>query len=63
MKFLDFDDKLKKSNKKATSNKSKHFLAENEIKKYKIKQKNYKHMIQVFYLIKATFPMMEHNFT
>ena len=29
----DFDEKLKKLNKKATSNKTKHFLAENELKK------------------------------
>ena len=49
--------------KKVTSNKSKHLLFENELKKnYKIKQKNRKHMIQVFSLIRATFTGMQNNF-
>ena len=65
VKKTDFDDKLKNLNKKVTSNKSKHLLIENEktIKDYNIKQKNCKHMIQGFLLVKATFLMMEHNFT
>ena len=33
VKMTDFDDKLKKLNKKMTSNKSKHLLFENELKK------------------------------
>ena len=65
VKKTDFDDKLKNLNKKVTSNKSKHLLIENEKTKkdYNIKQKNCKHMIQGFLLVKATFLMMEHNFT
>ena len=64
VKKTNFDDKLKNLYKKVTSNKSKHVLVENELKKkYKIKWKNYKHMIQVFLLVKATFSMMEQNFT
>ena len=31
--MTDFDNKLKKSNKNVTSNKSKHLLVENELKK------------------------------
>ena len=31
--FANFDDKLKNSNKKGTSNKTKHVLIENELKK------------------------------
>ena len=48
VKKTNFNDKLKNLNKKVTSNKSKHLLVENEFKNYKIKWKNYKHMIQVF---------------
>ena len=33
VKKIDFDDKLKKLNKKVTSNKTKHLLVENELKK------------------------------
>ena len=64
LKKKDFVDKLKKVNKRVTSNKSKHLLVENELKKLQDNcKKNYKHMIQVFLLVKATFSMMEHNFT
>ena len=56
VKKTDFDDKLKNLNKKVTSNKTKHLLVENELK-------NYKHLIQVFLLVKVTLIMMEHNFT
>ena len=44
----DFDDKLKHLNKKVTSNKTKHLLVEYELK-------NYKHLTQVFLLVKVTF--------
>ena len=56
VKKTDFDDKLKNLNKKVTSNKTKHLLVENEFK-------NYKHLIQVFLLVKVTLIMMEHTFT
>ena len=52
----DFDEKLKKLDKKITSNNTKHALVENIIKK------NYKHLIQVFLSVKITLIMMEHNF-
>ena len=64
LKKKDFVDKLKKVNKRVTSNKSKHLLVENELKKLQDNcKKNYKHMIQVFLLVKTTFSMMEHSFT
>ena len=53
----DFEDKLKNLNKKATSNKRKHLLVENDLKK------NYKHLIQVFLSIEVTLIMMDHNFS
>ena len=56
VKNADFDGKLKNLNKKVTSNKSKHLPVENEFKKYK-------HLIQAFLQVKATFLMMEYNFT
>ena len=56
VKKTDFDDKLRNLNKKITSNKTKHVLVKNEFKKYR-------HLTQVFLLAKATFLMMEHNFT
>ena len=36
MKKTNFDDKLKKLNKKGTSNKTKHLLVENEFKKLQL---------------------------
>ena len=56
VKRTDFDEKPKNLNKKLTSNKTKHLLVQNELK-------NYKHLIQVFLLVKVTLIMMEHNFT
>ena len=52
----DFNGKLKQLNKKVTSNKTKHLVVENKLK-------SYKHLIQVFLLVKVTLIMMEHNFT
>ena len=42
LEIADFDDKLKNLNKKVTSNKSKHLLVENELKKLQ-------HLIQVLF--------------
>ena len=42
----------KNLNKKVTSNKTKHVLVENELK-------NYRHLTQVFLLVKVTLTMME----
>ena len=50
VKKRDFDDKLKKLNEKVSSNKLKYSLFKNEFKKSK--EKNYKHMMQVFLLVK-----------
>ena len=51
----DFDDKLKYLNKKLIQLKQNIYLL-------KINLKNYKHLIQVFFLVKATLILMEHNF-
>ena len=56
IKMTDFDNKLKNLNKKITSNKTKNVLVENKLK-------HYRHLTQVFLLVKATFSMMEYNFT
>ena len=62
IKKSDFHDQLKTLNKKVTSNKSKHFIVKNEIKKLRDKIDK----LQTYdssYFIKVTFSMMEHNFT
>ena len=56
VKKTDFDNKLKNLNKKITSNKTKHVLVANELKKLQT-------FTQVFLSAKATLIMMEHNFT
>ena len=48
----DFDGKLKNLNKKDTSNKTKHLLVKNELKK-----------LQSLLLVKVTLIIMEHNFS
>ena len=55
MKKTDFDDKINNLNGKVTSNKTKHLLVKNELKKL--------HLTQVFLLVKITLIMIEHNFT
>ena len=55
IKKTDFDDKLKKLNKKITSNKTTHVLVENQLKKYR-------HLAQTFLSVKVTLIMMDHNF-
>ena len=56
VKTTDVDDKQKNLSKKFTSNKTKQVLVESELK-------NFKHLTQVFLLVKVTLIMMEHNFT
>ena len=63
VKKKDFDDKLENSNKKVTLYKSKHVLVENEFKKVQDKIEKFRHMIQVFLSIRATFSVMDHEFT
>ena len=63
IKKTGFDSKLKNLNKKVISNKLQHVLDENELRELQDKIDNYKHMIQVFLSIKATFLIMEHYFT
>ena len=48
LEIADFDDKLKNLNKKVTSNKSKHLLVENELKKLQ-------HLIQVLFIDESYF--------
>ena len=55
VKKTDFDDKLKNLKKRITLNKTKRVVVENELKK------NYRHLTQVFLLVKFTLIMMEHN--
>ena len=50
------DNKLKNLNKKITSDKTKHVLVENQL------EKNYRHLAEVFLLVKVTLIMMEDNF-
>ena len=45
------------------SSKSKHVLVESELKKLQDKIEKLQHIVKIFLLIKATFSMMEHNFT
>ena len=52
----DFDEKLKKLDKKLPQIIQNMYLL-------KINLKNYKHLIQVFLSVKITLIMMEHNFT
>ena len=56
VKKADIDDKLKNLNTKVTSSKSKHLIVGNELKKLQTYDSS-------LLLVKATFLMMEHNFT
>ena len=51
-----FDEKLKDLNKKVTSNKTKHLLVEDKLKKLQTFHSN-------FFLFQVTLIMMEHNFS
>ena len=54
--MTDFDEKLKNSNKKITSNKKDMYLL-------KMNWKIYRHLTQVFLLVKVILIMIEHNVT
>ena len=55
LKKTDFYDKLKTLNKKFTSNETKHVFDE-------MNKKNYRHLNQVFLLVKVILIMIKHNF-
>ena len=62
-KKTDFDDKLKNLNKKVTSNKSKHLLVENELKKLQDKIEKLQTYDPSLFIGQSYFLMIECNFT
>ena len=63
MKKTDFDDKLGNLNKNVSSNKAKHVVVEDDIKKLQDKIEKLQTYDSSLFIGQSYFLMMQHNFT